>query len=189
VSCNPICNGPDQDAIAYRIRYIPLIASAILYKVRGILWLLVTIVCIMVALGVFMATADPDLPHLARNRVMLIIAVLATAVCVNLAWQAANRLRAAIHRADAASRAKAEVLTTLSHEMRAPLLSLLGLINLMTLNARPDQLPALSQVRAATARLLFMIDSLLDPHLTRHGSADPSEIGPPTPAVHPADAP
>jgi signal transduction histidine kinase len=83
------------------------------------------------------------------------------------------RLRRAIREAhesaQATSRAKAEFLATMSHEMRTPLNAVLGYTELLALGVpgaiNDDQRGYLDRIRSASSRLLSLINGVLD--LTR----------------------
>ena len=68
---------------------------------------------------------------------------------------------------EAAHRAKTEFLASMSHELRTPLNAVIGFADLMRLNEAQDPLShrqhqALEQIRAAGARLLTLVDEVLN---------------------------
>ena len=82
-------------------------------------------------------------------------------------------------RAEAAERIKTEVLNNLSQEIRAPLHSMIGVLELVAADSRPDQKAALEMVRGAARRLATTVDNLVD--LTQFDAtsmpAEPIDLG------------
>ena len=77
-----------------------------------------------------------------------------------------ERLRAAKDEADAASRAKNEFLSRMSHDLRTPLNSILGFAQLLELDPlTPDQADSVRQILRGGTHLLALINEVLD--LTR----------------------
>jgi signal transduction histidine kinase len=150
------------NTLAYGIVYIPLITTALFHERRSGLWLLTGLACLLVLIGAFAPTVDPDLPDLIGNRILSILAILATAAFVHHARMTQDRLADQARRIEAAERVKNEVFTNLSQEMRTPLRSLLGLLSLMMASCRPDQLEALGRVRTGGKQLLDTIENMID---------------------------
>lgn len=72
-------------------------------------------------------------------------------------------LEQALARAEAAVRAKADFLATISHEIRTPLNGILGLSELLELDAKDEgQLHHLSLLRQSGQTLLSLVNDLLD---------------------------
>ncbi len=151
-----------DNLLAYGIIYVPLIATAVYHQRNAGLWILTVAACVMVVLGAVIPAVDPDLPDLIGNRVLSILAILATAAFVRHARATQERLAAETRRAEAAEQIKSEVLTNLSQEIRMPLHALLGTTSLMMANCRPDQREALRRVRAGGRQLLETINNLID---------------------------
>ena len=151
-----------DNTLAYGIIYTPLIGTAVFHRRRSGLWLLTGAACIMVVAGAFFPVVGSDLPDLIGNRVLSIMAVLATAAFVHHARGTQDRLAAQTRRAEAAERIKTSVLTDLSEEIRTPLHSLLGVLTLMMASSRPDQREALGRVRSDGRQMLATIDNLID---------------------------
>jgi signal transduction histidine kinase len=116
----------------------------------------------MVVLGAFFPVVGSDLPDLIGNRLLSMMAILATAAFVHHARYIQDRLADQTQRAEAAERIKTEVLTDLSQEIRTPLHTLLGVLALTMATAPPDQRAALGRVRSDGRQLLATIDNLID---------------------------
>jgi signal transduction histidine kinase len=159
-----------DNSLAYGIFYAPLIATAVFHKGRSGLWIVSGIACLMVVVGAFLPVVDSDLPDLIGNRVLSILAIIATAAFVHHARTIQDRLAAETRRAEAAERIKADVLNNLSQEIRTPLHTLLGVLSLTMATSRPEQREALGRVRSDGKELLATIDNLLD--LTQIGDRE-----------------
>jgi signal transduction histidine kinase len=105
---------------------------------------------------------NSDLPDLIGNRLLSILAILATAAFVYHARNNQDRLAAETRRAEAAERIKTDVLNNLSQEIRTPLHTLIGVLSLTMAASRPDQRDVLGRVRSDGKHLLATIDNLLD---------------------------
>jgi signal transduction histidine kinase len=151
-----------DNMLAYGMIYVPLVATAVFHWSRSGLWILTGLTCLLVVVGAFVPLVNSDLPDLIGNRILSILAILATAAFVHHARVSQDRLAAQTRRAEAAERIKSEVLTNLSHEMRTPLHALLGLLSLMMTDSRPDQREALARVRSGGKQLLDTVDNLID---------------------------
>jgi signal transduction histidine kinase len=152
-----------DNTLAYGIIYTPLVATAVFHKRRQGVWLLTGGTCLMVVIGAFFpALGSDDLPDLVGNRVLSVMAILATGAFVYHARETQERLAAQTRRAAAAERIKTEVLTDLSQEIRTPLRTLLGVLTLTMATTRPDQREALGRVRSDGRQLLATIDNLID---------------------------
>jgi signal transduction histidine kinase len=151
-----------DNRLAYGIIYAPLIATAVFHKSRSGLWVLSTVACLMVAAGAWFPVVDTDLPDMIGNRVLSILAIIATAAFVHHARDIQERLAAETRRAEAAERIKTDVLTNLSQEIRTPLHTLLGVLSLTMATSSSDQREALGRIRSDGKQLLATIDNLLD---------------------------
>ncbi|MFL5255692.1 MAG: sensor histidine kinase [Rhodopila sp.] len=151
-----------DNTLAYGVIYTPLVATALFHRGRAGLWILTVATCILVIVGAFVPVVNPDLPDLIGNRILSIMAILATAAFVHHARAIRDRLAAQTSRAEAAERIKSEVLANLSREMRIPLRTLLSLLRLMMVDCRPDHREALARVRNGGRQLLDTIDNLID---------------------------
>ncbi len=167
------------DTVAFGVFYIPLVATAVFHRNKHAVWVLTAIACVMVVVGAFVPSIAADLRGLIWNRALSLCAVLATAMFVWHARSIQDQLLEQTDRAEAAERIKAEVLTNLSEEIRAPLHSMIGVLELVAVDSRPDQRAALGMVRGAGRRLVSTIDNLVD--LTqfdeRSISAEPLDLG------------
>ena len=150
------------DTLAFGIIYAPVIATALLHKRRVGLWIMTTLACLAVVLGAFFPMIGSDLPDMIGNRILSIIAIVATAVFVHYARNIQDRLTTLTRRAEAAERIKTEVLTDLSREIRTPLHTLLGVLTLTMINSKPEQREVLGRVRNDGKQLLATIDNLID---------------------------
>jgi signal transduction histidine kinase len=151
-----------DNILAYGILYTPLIATSVFHKGRSGLWIVSGIACLMVLVGAFLPAVNPDLPDMIGNRILSILAIVATAAFVYHARDIQERLAAETRRAEAAERIKTDVFTNLSQEIRTPLHSLLGVLSLTMATSRPDQREALGRIRGDARQLLATIDNLLD---------------------------
>jgi signal transduction histidine kinase len=150
------------DTLAFGIIYAPVIATALLHKRRVGLWIMTTLACLAVVLGAFFPMIGSDLPDMIGNRILSIIAIVATAAFVHHARNIQDRLTTLTRRAEAAERIKTEVLTDLSREIRTPLHTLLGVLTLTMINSKPEQREVLGRVRNDGKQLLATIDNLID---------------------------
>ena len=151
-----------DNTLAYGMFYAPLIATSVFHKGRAGLWVISGIACLMVIVGAFLPVFSPDMPDMIGNRVLSILAIIATAVFVRHARNIQDRLAAETRRAEAAERIKTDVLTNLSQEIRTPLHTLLGVLSLTMATSQPEQREALRRVRRDGKQLLATIDNLLD---------------------------
>jgi signal transduction histidine kinase len=151
-----------DNLLAYGMIYAPLVATALFHKSRSGLWILTAATCCMVIAGAFLPAVASDLPDLIGNRVLSILAIVATAFFVHHARVTQERLAAETRRAEAAEQMKSDVLTNLSQEIRTPLHTLLGVLTLTMAASKPDQREALGRIRADGKELLAIIDNLID---------------------------
>ena len=167
------------DTLAFGVFYVPLVATAVFHRDKRAVWILTSIACAMVIVGGVFPSIAPDLKGLIANRALSICAVLATAMFVWHARSIQDRLAEQTGRAEAAERIKTEVLTNLSQEIRAPLYSMIGVLELVAAGSRPDQKAALGMVRSSGRRLVTTVDNLVD--LTqldeRSMPAEPIDLG------------
>jgi signal transduction histidine kinase len=151
-----------DNTLAYGILYAPLVATAVFHRRRAGLWILSAAACLMVIVGALFPVIASDLPDMIGNRVLSILAIVATAAFVHHARAIQDRLAAETRRAEGAERIKTEVLTNLSQEIRTPFHTLLGVLTLTMASSKPDQREALARVRNDGKELLATIDNLLD---------------------------
>ncbi|HYZ24742.1 MAG TPA: HAMP domain-containing sensor histidine kinase [Rhodopila sp.] len=148
--------------LAFGFFYTPMVATAVFYKSRSSVWTLAAIAIAMVLVGTFIPPISSNVPDLIGNRILSVIAIIATAVFIQYARDTQDRLAEQARRLEAAERAKSDVLTTLSHEMRTPLYKLLSILSLMAATCRPDQRDSLGQVRNGAQHLLDSINNIID---------------------------
>ena len=151
-----------DNTLAYGIVYTPLIVTAVFHKYRFGLWLLSVSAVVMVIIGAIFPRMDPDLPDMIGNRILSLLAILATTAFVHHARDVQERLADETSRAEAAERIKTDVLTNLSQEIRTPLHSLVGMLALTMVDSKPDQRVVLKRVSADGRQLLATIDNLID---------------------------
>jgi two-component system, NarL family, sensor kinase len=168
-----------DNTLAFGVFYAPLIVTGVFYRDKRAVWYLTAIACVMDIVGSVLPVIAVDVEELVENRSLSILALLATAA---FTWHARNvqdRLAEQTSRAAAAERIKTEVLTNLSQEIRAPLYSMIGVLELVAVDSRPDQKAALGMVRTAGRRLVTTVDNLVD--LTqfeeRAMPAEPVDLG------------
>ena len=148
--------------LAYGIIYAPLVATAVFHKSRASLWILGGIAIVMVIVGALMPTVSPNLSVAIGNRILSVLAIIATGSFVHHARDIQERLATETRRAEAAERIKTEVLANLSQEMRTPLRTFLGVLSLALPTIQPDQREALGQARNDGKQLLATIDNVFD---------------------------
>lgn len=113
----------------------------------------------------------------AHRVTILVIALLIAAVMVCIVFALAvsrqrlnRKLRLALEKADAASRAKTEFLGRMSHDMRTPMNGILGLSYLMEDAAQtPEMKQELLQLRESGQYLLQLINDVLDVNKVESG--------------------
>jgi signal transduction histidine kinase len=147
---------------ALGVFYAPLVATAAFYRNKNAVWALTAIACAMNVVGAFFPDIAKNVRELIENRVLSTLALLATAAFTWHARLIQERLAEQTDRAEAAERIKTEVLTNLSQEIRAPLHSMIGILELVATDSRPDQQAALQMVRGAGRRLAMTVDNLVD---------------------------
>lgn len=150
------------DTLAFGVFYVPLVATAVFHRDRRAVWVLTAIACAMVIAGTFIPSIAPELRELIWNRALSICAIFATAAFTWHARSIQEKLAEQTSRAEAAEQIKSEVLTNLSEEIRAPLQSMIGVLELAAANSRPEQKAALEMVRSAGRRLVMTVDNLVD---------------------------
>jgi two-component system sensor histidine kinase/response regulator len=151
-----------DNTLAYGIIYTPLIATAVFHRGRSGVWILTAVACVLVVIGALFPVANSDLPDMIGNRLLSVMAILATAAFLHHARDTQERLAIQTKRAEAAERIKTDVLADLSQEIRTPLHALLGVLTLTMATSRPDQREVLGRIRSDGKQLLATIDNLID---------------------------
>ena len=151
-----------SNTLAFGVFYAPLIVTAVFHRDRRAVWVLTAIACAMNVIGAFFPDVAKDVWELVGNRVLSTLALLATAAFTWHARSIQEQLGEQTERAEAAERIKTEVLDNLSQEIRAPLHAMIGILELVAADSRPDQRAALEMVRGAGRRLAMMVDNLVD---------------------------
>jgi signal transduction histidine kinase len=161
--------------LAFGVFYAPLVATAVFHQDKRAVWVLTAIACVMNIIGAFFPDVARDVAELVVNRVLSTMALLATAAFTWRARLIQEQLAEQTMRAEAAEHIKTEVLTNLSQEIRAPLQSMIGILELVAADSRSDQKAALGMVRSAGRRLVMTVDNLVD--LTQfEGTPMPIEV-------------
>jgi len=151
-----------SNTLAFGVFYAPLVATAVFHRDKRSVWVLTVIACAMNLIGAFFPTLDKDLFELAGNRVLSTLALLAIAAFTWHARMIQEKIAQQTERAEAAERIKTQVLTNLSQEIRGPLHSMIGVLDLVAADSRSEQKTALGMVRGAGRRLAMTIDNLVD---------------------------
>jgi signal transduction histidine kinase len=134
----------------------------VLHRERRSVWIVAAAACLLVVIGALYPVINADLLDLIGNRVLSILAILATALFVAHARDIQERLEEQTRRARAAETIKSEVLADLGSEMGAPIRGLLSVVSLMMADCRPDQRQSLGHVRSGASRLISALDNLVD---------------------------
>lgn len=167
------------NTLAFGVFYAPLVATAVFHRDKKAVWVLTVIACAMNIIGAFFPSIDRDVLELVGNRTLSTLALLTTAAFTWHARAVQERLAEQTSRAEAAERIKTEVLDNLSQEIRAPLHSMIGVLELVAANSRADQKAALAMVRISGRRLAMTVDNLVD--LTQFDKtsmpAEPIDLG------------
>jgi signal transduction histidine kinase len=150
------------DTLAFGVFYAPLIATAAFHRDRRSIWVLTAIAVAMNVVGAFVPDIAKDVWGMVENRVLSTLALLATAAFTWHARSIQEQLAEQTERAEAAERIKTEVLDNLSQEIRAPLHAMIGILELVAADSRPDQKAALEMVRGGGRRLAMTVDNLVD---------------------------
>jgi signal transduction histidine kinase len=150
------------NTLAFGVFYAPLIVTAVFHRDKQAVWALTAIACAMNVIGAFFPHIAKDVWELVENRALSILALLATAAFTWHARKIQEQLAEQTSRAEAAERIKTEVLTNLSQEIRAPLHSMIGVLELVAANSGSDEKTALEMVRGAGRRLVLTLDNLVD---------------------------
>lgn len=168
------------NTLAFGVLYTPLVATAVFHEHRHAVWWLTALALAMVLIGSFLPHIAHDVRQLVANRVLSAAAILATAVLVWRARIVQDQLAAQTVRAEAAERIAHEVLTTVSHEIRAPLYAMIGVLDLASAESPPGQRAALGMVRASGRRLVTTVDNLVDLTQldTRSVAPEPVDLAP-----------
>lgn len=160
-----------SDTLAFGVFYIPLVCTAVLSRDRRSVWWLASLSVLMVGIGAFIPSINPDYFELAANRILSVVAILATAALVSHAWRIRECLMEQTRRAEAAEKLKTEIFTNLGYDLRQPLHAIVGLTQIMEADCRPNQREPLGHVQVASRRLLSTINNLVD--LTRFEEREP----------------
>ncbi|MBN8897521.1 MAG: HAMP domain-containing histidine kinase, partial [Rhodospirillales bacterium] len=151
-----------DNRLAFGIAYVPGICTAVAYRRASAVWWLTGLAILLVAVGYFFPVVNADLVESLGNRMLSLGAIVVTAALVRYSRHIQEQLAAQTLRAEAAERAKTELFTNLSQEIRTPLHSIIGFAELMTANCRPDQKAPLAQMQIGGKRLLATIDNVID---------------------------
>jgi signal transduction histidine kinase len=150
------------NTLAFGVFYTPLVATAVFHHDKRAVWVLAAVACAMDILGALLPSIASDVPELVQNRALSICAILATAAFMRHARSIQDQLAEQTSRAETAEHIKTEVLANLSQEIRGPLYSMIGVLELVAADSRPEQKAALGMVRTAGRRLVTTVDNLVD---------------------------
>lgn len=151
-----------SNTVAFGVFYAPLVATAVFHRDRRAIWVLTGVACAMNVIGAFLPDIATNVSELIWNRLLSTLALLATAAFTWHARSIQEQLATQTERAAAAERIKTEVLDNLSQEIRAPLHAMIGILELVAADSRPEQKAALDMVRGAGRQLALMVDNLVD---------------------------
>lgn len=151
-----------DNTLAFGVFYVPLVCTAVFYRNAKALWALTALACVLSVIGAFFPRVNPNLADLVGNRILSLVAILATAAFLHYARMIQEQLAHQTRRAEAAEQIKTTIFANLSQELRVPMYSMVGLLELMMANCRPDQRESLGQVQSAGRRLLATIENLID---------------------------
>lgn len=151
-----------DNSLAFGIAYVPGICTAVAYRRASAVWWLTGLAILLVAIGYFFPVVNADIVDSLGNRMLSLGAILVTAALVRYSRHIQEQLAEQTARVKAAERAKTDLFTNLSQEIRTPLHSIIGFAELMTVNCRPDQKAPLAQMQIGGKRLLATIDNLVD---------------------------
>ena len=167
------------NTLAFGVFYTPLVATAVFHRDPRAVWVLSAIAIALVFVGSLLPNLPLEMSELVTNRLLSVAAILATAAFVRHARSVQDKLAHETRRAEAAERMKTEVLNNLSQEIRAPLYSMMGVLELVALDSQPALKANLGIVRLAGRRLAATIDNLVD--LTQFGEepipVEPIDLG------------
>jgi signal transduction histidine kinase len=148
--------------LAFGVFYIPLVTTAVYHRDPRAPWWLAGLAAIMVVIGYFVPSINPDVVGSLLDRGLSLAAIFTTAYLVNYGRQVRERLDAQTTRAVEADRFRSRLFNNLSHELRTPLSAILGYADLLLVGARPDQRASLGHIQAGGRRLLATVDNLID---------------------------
>ena len=162
------------NTLAFGVFYTPLVTTAIFYRDKRAVIFLTGIACALDLIGAVLPNLAADISGLLMNRTLSLFAIVTTGLFIWRARLIQDQLAEQTLRAENAERIKTEVLTNLSQEIRAPLYSMMGVLELVAAEGRAEQRAALNMVRGAGRRLATTVDNLVD--LTQlEGQALPPE--------------
>jgi signal transduction histidine kinase len=150
------------NTLAFGVFYTPLVATSIFQRDRRAVWVLAALAGTMSITGAFFPHIAHNWVDLVTDRMLSICAIIATALLLARARKIQDRLAEQTRRAEAAEHIKTEVLNNVSQEIRAPLYSMIGVLELVAAEGRADHKSALGTVRTAGRRLVTTIDNLVD---------------------------
>jgi signal transduction histidine kinase len=151
-----------QDILAFGVFYIPLVGTAVFHRNPMAPWWLAAVATTLVIIGFFAPGLDTEIVAGLTNRVLSIVAIVITAYLIHHEGQIRSRLAAQTERAEAADRAKTQLFTNLTHEVRTPLAAILGFADLLMAKARADQKGSIGHIQSSGRRLLATLDNLID---------------------------
>jgi signal transduction histidine kinase len=150
------------DSLAFGVFYIPLVGTAVFHRSPKAVWWLAALASAMVVVGFLAPWVSEDVVTSLANRFLSVAAILITAYLIHHEHRIRDRLAEQTERAESADRAKTQIFNNLTHEVRTPLMSILGFADLLIAKARADQRIPLSHIQSSGRRLLATLDNLID---------------------------
>ena len=164
--------------IPFGIFYVPLVCTAIFNRKAQTVWWLTWAATVMVVVGYFFPVVTPNPLNGIVTRALSLLAIFVTATLIRYARRVQEALTVATERAEAAERAKSDVLNALSEEMRNPLQSMIAVSEIMLASCGPEQKSPLMQAQQSSKRLMASVANLLDlANLDeRHFASEPVDV-------------
>jgi len=150
------------NTLAFGVFYVPLVATAAWYKGRGTVWLLATLACAMVIVGMFIPSFDPDQSGLVMNRTLSICALLATAAFVWRSRFLQDQLHEQFSRTRDAESAKSEAIASLRREVRPRLQTMFGVLQYMAETSQNNHVKGFGLIRGTGRCLVMTVENLID---------------------------
>ncbi len=151
---------------------VPIVAVLLMGRAAGLIWLIIS--C-GTAIGFFLADQSglpirQELPgaillwlHVASLCGIVICATMLTTLAEQSETEIQDRLKEALHRADAGSRAKSEFLAKMGHELRTPINGVIGMTELaLATDLTPHQRMYLQTAKHSAEGLAQIVNNVLN---------------------------